>query len=91
MDNDKKHYHDKGQQDAADGIFENPHGVLNILFTPSPEETDHKFEDNKAYGIGHASATAQKDEENETFNPPSDPDERKAYEDSWNGAHDNKQ
>lgn len=76
MSSSKEHYHNKGEKDAADGNYEEPHGVLDSIFRID----DDTIAENKAYREGHANTRGQRDGHNNEYDPPSDPDARKVYD-----------
>lgn len=60
MSDNKQHYHDKGEQDAAeDKGYNPPHGVTDSLISWGKEEQRH-IDENKAYEKGWDNAKSQK-------------------------------
>lgn len=55
-----EHYHNKGQEDAARGKYEPPHGMVEDLTTWSSDAMRKMAEENKAYDEGWRHAKDQK-------------------------------
>jgi len=87
MSSNDGHYHNKGQEDASDGKYEPPHGVLDSLFTWRSDEMQRHIEENVAYRAGHAQTEGQTDGAANEYDPPSDPDDRKVYDEAWETSH----
>jgi len=83
-----EHYHNKGQEDAGEGKFELPHGVVDSLVTWSPSMMERHIEENDAYRRGHANTEGQSDGAANHYDPPSNPDAREAYDEAWRASHD---
>lgn len=83
-----EHYHNKGQEDAGDGKYELPHGVLDSLVTWDSATMERHIEENDAYRRGHANTEGQADGAENHYDPPSNPDAREAYDEAWRASHD---
>lgn len=58
----EKDAHNRGQEDAARGVYEKPHSTQDVFlsgFNPF-QDTGAMVEENKSYDVGHDHATKQK-------------------------------
>jgi len=87
----KKHYHNKGQEDAKKGRYETPHGVMDDLTTWSESGMNKNIEDNTAYKKGYANTKGQEDGAKNKYKNPfkETSEEGKAYKESWRDSYDN--
>ena len=84
----KKYYHNKGQEDAKKGSYDEPHGIMDDLTTWSDSGMKKNIEDNKSYREGCQNTKGQADGARNSYNPPSDKDSKKAYDEAWRDSHD---
>jgi hypothetical protein len=84
--NDKEYYHDKGEQDASDGKYDRPHGVLDEFSTWTKSGMDKHQEDNDSYDRGYSHGKGQRDANEGRYRPPSDSDDREAYDAGYDSA-----
>jgi|SRR3989344_7657801 len=85
---DTEYYHNKGQQDASDGDYDPPHGLIDELSTWSDSGIENLVSENEDYDRGFYSTKAQIDRsDGNGYNPP--PAEytaaREAYDNAWEG------
>lgn len=60
MSNNKEYYHNKGEQDKAEGKGYNPpHGIIDDLTTWSKSGCDKNIEENSAYKSGYTNTENQ--------------------------------
>jgi hypothetical protein len=85
----KKYYHKKGQGDAKKRDYDEPHGIMDDLTTWSDSGMKKNIEDNKSYREGYANTKGQSDGARNSYNPPSDKDAKKAYDEAWRDSYDN--
>jgi len=86
MSNNKEYYHNKGEEDAKEGKYDRPHGVADSLTTWSSSEMQRHIDENEAYDKGYSHAKGQKDKNENRYNPPSDSDDRSAYDSGYSST-----
>ena len=84
----EKYYHNKGQEDARKGRYEEPHGIMDDLTTWSDHGMKKGIADNKAYREGYQNTKGQADGARNSYNPPSDKDAKIAYDEAWRSSYD---
>lgn len=83
----EEHYHEKGQEDAKEGDYNEPHGAVESLFTWGSSKMEKDRKENEAYKEGYYNTKAQKDGAENSYDPPSDPDLKKKYDKAWNKSY----
>ena len=76
----KEEIHNKGQEDGHNGEYNRPHQLFDDLTAWPSEGMKKNIEENRAYDDGYCHARGQDDAKSREYNPPSDPDDRKAYD-----------
>lgn len=57
---DKQYYHNKGEQDAADGKYNPPHGLVDEFTTWDERGMQKIVDENTAYKEGYSNTQNQK-------------------------------
>lgn len=86
MGNNKEYYHNKGQEDGHDRDYDRPHGIADDLTTWSDSGMEKNREENRAYDDGYFHSRGQDDANAGRYRPPSDSDDREAYDAGYDNA-----
>jgi hypothetical protein len=87
MSDNEEYYHDKGQSDGYERVYDPPHGVMDDLTTWSDAGMDRNRRENHAYNLGYYHGRGQHDYNNDAgYDPPSGSEYRDAYDAGWESA-----